>query len=77
MCVQSMVVHNGERVTVSDKKDARLVIRISRELREAALAKARLEDITVSQYVRRCLMQWVGILPSESEPPTEDSPEER
>ena len=51
---------------MSDKKDVRLAIRISRELRDAALEKARREDLTVSQVVRRFLKQWV----------TEDPPEE-
>ena len=48
---------------MTDGKDAKLTIRLPRALLDAAREKARLEDITVSQYVRRCLMQWVGMLP--------------
>lgn len=43
-----------------NNKDVRLAIRISRELRDAALEKARREDLTVSQVVRRFLSEWVG-----------------
>ncbi len=52
---------------MTDEKDARLTIRIPRSLLEAVRKKAQAEDITVSQYVRRCLMQWVGILPADSD----------
>ena len=54
-------------VTMSDKKDVRLAIRISRKLREAALEKARREDLTVSQVVRRFLKQWTEEDPPEPE----------
>ena len=50
---------------MTDGKDAKLTIRIPRSLLEAAKKKSQAEDIPVSQYVRRCLMQWVGMLPTE------------
>jgi hypothetical protein len=34
-------------------------------LLDAAREKAQAEDITISQYVRRCLMRWVGTLPTD------------
>jgi predicted DNA binding CopG/RHH family protein len=52
---------------MADRKDAKLVVRLPRPLLDAAKEKARTEDITVSQYVRRCLMKWVGILPAMDE----------
>ncbi|MCP4525577.1 MAG: hypothetical protein GY833_06685 [Aestuariibacter sp.] len=52
---------------MTDGKDAKLTIRIPSALLDAAREKSRLEDIPVSQYVRRCLMKWVGMLPAESE----------
>jgi predicted HicB family RNase H-like nuclease len=58
-------------MTMTDGKDAKLTIRISSELLDAAREKAQQEDITVSQYLRRCLMQWVGMLPPEGDQPTE------
>jgi len=58
---------------MTDGKDAKLTIRIPRFLLEAAKKKALAEDITVSQYVRRCLMQWVGMLPTESGAQKEES----
>ena len=50
---------------MTDGKDAKLTIRIPSGLLDAVREKAKLEDITVSQYVRRCLMKWVGMLPAE------------
>ena len=50
---------------MGDKKDVRLAIRISRELRDAATEKARREDLTVSQVVRRFLSRWVAEDPPE------------
>ena len=50
---------------MTDGKDAKLTIRIPRALLDAAREKAQAEDITVSQHVRRCLMRWVGTLPTD------------
>ena len=58
---------------MTDGKDTRLTIRISSALLDAAREKAKLEDITVSQYVRRCLMKWVGMLPVDDETQEEES----
>jgi antitoxin component of RelBE/YafQ-DinJ toxin-antitoxin module len=44
---------------MSTKKDVRLSIRIPAELREAALNKAKREDMTLSQVVRRFLRKWI------------------
>ena len=57
---------------MTDGKDARLTIRIPSGLLDAAREKAKLEDITVSQYVRRCLMQWVGLLTTEGKTKEEE-----
>jgi predicted DNA binding CopG/RHH family protein len=61
---------------MTDGKDARLTIRIPSALLDAAREKAKLEDITVSQYVRRCLMKWVGMLPTEGETREEEVAEQ-
>ena len=45
-------------------------------LLDAAREKAKLEDITVSQYVRRCLMKWVGMLPADDETQEESQDQE-
>ena len=50
---------------MSEQNDVRLAIRIPRELRDAANAKARREDLTVSQVVRRFLREWVKDDPPE------------
>ena len=50
---------------MTDGKDARLTIRLPKELLDAAHEKARRVDIPVSQYIRRCLREWV----------TQDQPE--
>jgi len=60
---------------MTDSKDAKLVIRLPRTLLNAAKEQAQLEDITVSQYVRRCLMKWVGIFPQKDEAQEEASQE--
>ena len=60
---------------MTDGKDAKLVIRLSRTLLNAAKEQAQLEDITVSQYVRRCLMKWVGVFPQKDETREETSQE--
>ena len=49
---------------MTDGKDARLSIRLPRELLEAAREKSKRVDIPVSQYIRHCLMAWV-----EEDPP--------
>ena len=53
----------GEDVT--ENREVRLGIRISRELRDAALEKARREDLTLSQVVRHFLRDWVAQDPPE------------
>jgi antitoxin component of RelBE/YafQ-DinJ toxin-antitoxin module len=40
-------------------RDKRLSVRIEPDLLEAALKKAKAEDLTVSQVVRRFLREWV------------------
>ena len=44
---------------MNTKKDVRLSIRIPADLREAALHKAKREDLTLSQVVRRFLRKWI------------------
>jgi hypothetical protein len=53
------------REDVTKQRDVRLGIRISRELRDAALEKARREDLTLSQVVRHFLRDWVAEDPPE------------
>ena len=48
-------------------RETRLGVRIDSELLEAAKAKARAEDLTLSQVVRRFLREWIK----------DDPPEER
>ena len=62
---------------MTDEKDTRLTIRIPSALLDAAREKAQAEDITISQYVRRCLMQWVGMLPAEGETQEEEIQEQK
>ncbi len=61
---------------MTDGKDTRLTIRIPSALLDAAREKAQAEDITISQYVRRCLMQWVGMLPADSYVKEKKTPEQ-
>ena len=44
---------------MTQEKDARFQFRVSQAVLEAALAKARREDLTLSQVLRRLLRQWV------------------
>jgi len=52
---------------MADGKDARLMIRLPKELLDAAREKARRSDIPISQYIRRCLREWVAQDPPEPE----------
>lgn len=45
---------------MDDPKDVRLSIRIPEWLRRAAVEKAKREDLTVAQLVRRFLRDWVA-----------------
>ena len=56
------------------EKDARYQFRLSRSLLDAALKKARREDLTLAQVLRRCVREWVGQDPPERE--EEESPKE-
>jgi predicted DNA binding CopG/RHH family protein len=47
--------------------EKRLVVRIDPEFLEAVKAKAKAEDLTVSQLVRRLLRKWLGEDPPEPE----------
>ena len=40
--------------------DARITLRVPRELYDEAKAKAEREDITLSQILRRCLRAWLA-----------------
>ena len=50
---------------MTDSKDARLTIRLPRELLEAANETAKRLDVPVSQYIRHCLRRWVEENPPE------------
>ena len=39
---------------------AKITIRLPEELYEQAKAKAKREDITISQVLRRCLREWIA-----------------
>ena len=45
--------------------EPRVSVRLPEELYERAKAKAKREDITLSQVVRRCLREWVKDPPEE------------
>jgi predicted HicB family RNase H-like nuclease len=45
--------------------DARITIRVPQDLYERAKAKAKREDITLSQVLRRCLREWAAEDPPE------------
>ena len=45
---------------MSAEKDARLSIRIPSDLLAKAITKAKAEDLTLSQVVRRFLREWVA-----------------
>ena len=45
--------------------EKRLVVRIDPEMLEAVQAKAKTEDLTVSQLVRRLLRKWLAEDPPE------------
>lgn len=46
--------------------EPRVSVRLPEELYEKAKAKAKREDITLSQVVRRCLREWVSEDPLEA-----------
>jgi hypothetical protein len=48
-------------------EEPKISFRLPRELYEKAKEKARREDITLSQVLRRCLKEWVGRDPPEPE----------
>jgi hypothetical protein len=39
---------------------AKITIRLPKELYKQAKAKAKREDITISQVLRRCLREWIA-----------------
>ena len=41
-------------------EETRLILRIDPELKKAARAKAKAEDLTLSQVVRHLLREWVA-----------------
>ena len=51
--------------------EERYNLRIDPELKRAALAKARAEDLTLSQVIRRFLREWVRDDPPEQEKQTD------
>ncbi len=53
-------------------REVRLALRIDPELKEAAQAKAKAEDLTLSQVVRRLLRNWII-----DDPPTEQEKEQQ
>ena len=55
---------------MTEEKDARYQFRLPRGLLDAALEKARREDLTLAQVLRRCLREWV------EDPPEEDREED-
>ena len=46
-------------------QEKRLVVKVDPEFHEAVKAKAKAEDLTVSQVVRRLLREWVSDDPYE------------
>jgi len=64
--VQLPVYGQGKHRVTQDK-DARFQFRISEALLKKALLKARREDLTLSQVIRRLLRQWLDEDPLEPE----------
>jgi hypothetical protein len=56
---------------MTEEKDARYQFRLPRSLLDAAMEKARREDFTLAQVLRRCVKAWV------QEDPLEESRKER
>jgi antitoxin component of RelBE/YafQ-DinJ toxin-antitoxin module len=54
-------------------EETRLILRIDPELKKAAQAKAKAQDLTLSQAVRRLLREWVKDDPSSSEEDSQES----
>jgi predicted DNA binding CopG/RHH family protein len=50
---------------MTDGNDAKLTIRLPRELLEAAHEKAQRSDVPISQFLRHCLREWVAEDPPE------------
>ena len=44
---------------MTEEKDARYQFRLPRSLLDEAMDKARREDFTLAQVLRRCLKEWV------------------
>jgi hypothetical protein len=63
------------RVNTVEKmaEETRLILRIDPELKKAAQAKAKAQDLTLSQAVRRLLREWVKDDPSSSEEDSQES----
>jgi hypothetical protein len=64
------MVYNGPVLlcrTQSDSMEPKISFRLPEDLYEKAKEKARREDITLSQVLRRCLREWAS----------EDPPEKR
>jgi predicted HicB family RNase H-like nuclease len=56
---------------VEAMEDTKITFRVPKELHNQAMEKAKREDITLSQVLRRCLRQWVA----EDAQPEEKSPD--
>jgi predicted HicB family RNase H-like nuclease len=48
-------------------RDSRTTIRLPKELHEQAKAKAKREDLSLSQVVRRLLREWLAADPPQDE----------
>ena len=57
---------------MGDRKAVQMAVRMPRELRAAALEKARRHDLSLSQVVRQLLREWLAEdLPAEGEIPSD------
>lgn len=52
--------------------DPTITFRVSQDLHEQAKAKAKREDVTISQVLRRYLREWVAQRDQPEEEPPED-----
>jgi hypothetical protein len=60
-----MSVSDISRTKDDMEKDARYQFRLPRTLLDEALEKARREDVTLAQVLRRCVREWLKDPPDE------------
>ena len=67
--VYNVYIHSEHYEKMTE--ETRLILRIDPELKKAAQAKAKAEDLTLSQAVRRLLREWIAEDKTPEEEPIE------